>query len=332
MEKTQDMKQRLEAYLKSKFPQRAGLSVAELEWMSGGFSYETYFFTATWEEAEGPVSESLVIRMQPELGCIPPYDIRPQYEVLKRVHGTGIPVPKVYWLETDSQVLGHPFFVMEKIEGGELLYDAYWNQPEHQAQLTKEYTSVLAKLHGLDWQALGLSFLSVPENDRQCAEKEIAKWEWVVEDNQYSPQPVMAELFSWLKRNVPRAERTTLCHGDFHVRNLIAHDSQVVATLDWEMVGIGDPVSDIGWVCLFIRWLGFWTEADFIRSYEEIAGVKVNEESLFFWVVLAHVKLAAIALAGLKTSIESKTLDVRQIMDGNFSYMLQDLAAQMLGF
>jgi len=327
-----DMKQRLEASLKTRYPQRQDLSVVELEWMSGGFSYLTYFFTVTWKEAQGPVSESLVIRVQPELGCIPPYDIRPQYKVMKTVYGMGVPVPKVYWLETDSQVLGQPFFVMEKIEGGELLLDAFWNQPQNQAQLVKDYTSVLAKIHGLDQQALGLSFPSESGNNRHYAEKEIDKWEWVTENNQYTHQPVMAELCSWLRRNIPPAERITLCHGDFHVRNLIAREGHVVATLDWEMAGIGDPISDLGWACLFIRFLGFWSEADFIQSYEEITEVKVSEDSLFFWLVLSYVKLAAIALAGLRTSIESKNLDVRQILDGNFSLTLQDTAAQLLGF
>ena len=332
MQRTQDVKQRLEAYLKARFAQREELSVVEIEWMSAGFSYETYLFTMTWKEPQGTVSENLVIRVEPEFGCIPPYDIRPQYEVLKRIHGTGIPVPKVHWLETDKEVLGNPFFVMEKIEGGELLWDAYLNNPQYQAQLTGDYVSILARLHGVDWQALDLSFLGVPENDRHYAEKDIKKWEWVVEQNQYSPQPVMAELFSWLRRNIPPAERTTLCHSDFHARNFLARDGRVVATLDWEMVGIGDPVSDIGYACMFITFLGFWTEADFIRSYEERTGVKIDQESLFFWKVLAYVKLAAIALAGLRTSIESKTLDIRQIMDANFSTVLQGQAAQMLGF
>ncbi|MCK4351186.1 MAG: phosphotransferase family protein, partial [Candidatus Krumholzibacteria bacterium] len=238
MEEAQDMRERLEAYLiKAKFPQREGLSVVEMERMPVGISYETYLFTVTWKEAQGAVSESLVIRMEPECGCVPPYDIRPQYEVLKRVYGTGIPVPKVHWLEMDSKVLGHPFFVMERIEGGDVLYNTYWTQPELREQLTRDYVSILARLHGLDWQALGLSILGVPENDRQYAEKEIARWEAMVEDNQYSPQPVVAELITWLKRNIPRAERTTLCHGDYHSRNFLTRDGRIVAVLDWEIVG-----------------------------------------------------------------------------------------------
>ena len=334
MEEAQDMKQKMEAYLKARFPQREELSVVEVERMPVGISYETYLFTTSWKESGSTVSESLVIRMEPEYGPVPPYDVRPQYEALKCVHGTGIPVPKVHWLEMDSSVLGRPFFVMDKIEGVDLLR-AYSAEPEHRDQLTKDYVSILAKLHQLDWQALGLSTLCVPENDRQYAENEIARWEQVMEDNQYSPQPVMAELICWLKRNIPRAERTTLCHGDYHSRNFLAHNGRIVGVLDWEMVGIGDPLTDLGWSCMFMRILRenlFWPETDFIRSYEELTGVKVNEESLFFWKILAFVKLVAIGQAGVKTALESKDLDMRQL--GIWTMLLpllQEAPARMLG-
>lgn len=333
-EEAQNMKQRLEVCLKAKFPQRKELAVVEVERMPAGYSYETYLFTASWKEAPGLVSESLVIRMEPEYGCVPPYDVRPQYEAINRVYGTGVPVPKIHWLELDSNVLGYPFFVMDKVEGVPL-NNAYSNEPEHLEQLTKDFVSILARLHSLDWQALGISVLGVPENDRQYAEKEIARWERMVADTQYSPMPVLAELISWLRRNIPQSERTTLCHGDYHSRNFLAHDGRIVAVLDWEMVGIGDPISDLGWACMFRRIMHetFWTEADFIRRYEETTRVKVNEESFLFWKILAYVKLTAIGLAGIKSGLESKDLDMRQL--GLWTMLLpllQDAPAKMLGF
>jgi len=130
MERVQDMRQRLEAYLKVKFPQRKELSIMEMERPRVGVSHESYLVTISWREAQGPVSENLYIRMEPGFGrTMEDYDYRPQYEVLKTVHGTEVPVPKVYWLEMDSQILGRPFGVMEKIEG-EVLYDVYMNNPD----------------------------------------------------------------------------------------------------------------------------------------------------------------------------------------------------------
>ncbi len=335
MEEIQAMKQKVEAYLKTKFPQREELSVVQVERMPVGVSYETYLFTTSWREHGDMASESLVIRMEPEYGPVPPYDVRPQFEVLKSVHGSGVPVPKVHWLETDSNALGRPFFVMDKIEG-EALYGVFAREPEHRAQLVKDYVSILATLHALDSSTLGLPSLESPANDRNYAEKQIARWEWVVEDTQYSPQPVLAELICWLKRNIPPSERTTLCHGDYHSRNFLARDGRIVAVLDWEMVDIGDPISDLGWHSMFMRVLRenlWWPEADFIRSYEEMSGTKVNEESLFFWKVLSFVKLTAIGIAGTKAALESKEPDMRQLGIWNMLLpLLQDAPARMLGF
>lgn len=329
------VKQRLESYLKTRHPEREALSVQQVERMPVGVSYETYLFAASWTEGSDSLSESLVVRMEPETGPVPPYDVRPQYEALRSVHGTGIPVPKVHWLEMDRNPLGRPFFVMDKVEG-ETLLGAWTRSPDQRGQLMEDYVSILATLHALDWRSLELSSLNVPEHECHHAEKEIARWEWVIEDTQFGPQPVVAELVSWLRRNIPTAERTTLCHGDYHSRNFLARDGRIVAVLDWEMVDIGDPISDLAWHCMFMRILrenAFWPEDEFIRSYEEKAGVQVNRDSLFFWEILSFVKLTAIGLAGLRTGIDSSDLDMRQV--GLWTMLLpllQDAPARMLGF
>jgi aminoglycoside phosphotransferase (APT) family kinase protein len=340
MEKAQDLRQRLEAYLNAKFPQREELSVVGMDQLTAGVSRENYLVTLTWREAKGPVSESLIIQM--EVGFsdsvlveMEPRDFRPQYEVLERVHGTGIPVPKVYWVEMDCGVLGHPFCVMEKIEGEVLGEGYYMNHPEHHAQLVKDYVEILAKIHGLDWQALDLSFLGVPEMDYQRLETALAGFQRLAEDNKYSPQPVMAELLTWLKRNIPQLERTTLCHGDYHLRNVLARDGRIVALLDWENVHIGDPLSDLGWSCMFLKigYEGFCNDADFIRAYEEMAGVKVNMERLLFWEIVAAAGLICIGLAGIKVGIESENPDMRQLWIWPAVLpRVGDAAARLLGF
>ena len=340
MEKAQDIRQRLEAYLKAKFPQRKELSVAEMEQLTAGISRENYLVTVSWREAKGPACESLIIQI--DLGFsdsvlveAEPHEFGPQYEVLKRVQGTGIPVPKVYCVETDSDVLGHPFCIMEKIEGEVLGEGYYVNHPEHQPQLVKDYVEILAKIHTLDWQALGLSFLGVPEMDDQRFQMALAGFQRLAEESQYCPQPVMAELLTWLKRNMPQPERTALCHGDYHLRNILARDGRIVALLDWEAVHLGDPMSDLAWSCLFLKigYESFCNETDFISAYEEMAGVKVDKERLLFWQVVAAVGLMSVGLAGIKTGIESKDPDMRQLwIWPTVLPRVGDAAARLLGF
>lgn len=335
MERVQDMKQRLEVYLKARFPQRKELSVVEMERPTIGVSHENYLVTVSWREAQGPVSENLYIRMEPGFGrTVEDYDFTPQYEALKILYETEVPVPKVHWVETDDKLLGRPFGVMEKLEG-EVLITSFREHPEHQEQLRKDYVETIAKMHGLDWQALDLSFLGVPETDYHRAEETLTMMEERIDAIQYAPQPVMAELFSWLKGNIPRAERTTFCHGDCHIGNFFARDGRIIAVLDWESASIGDPMLDLGWSCMMMRlvYRDFWDEAEFIRAYEEAAGVQVNKESLFFWEILAFVRLILVGFIGIRTGLESEDLDMRQL--GIWPVLvplLQDGMARMLGF
>jgi len=77
----------------------------------------------------------------------------------------------------------------------------------------------------------------------------------------------------------------------------------------------------------------FWDEDEFIRTYEEAAGVKVNRDSLFFWEVLAFARLILVGFIGIRTGIESEDLDMRQL--GTWPVLvplLQDGTARMLGF
>ncbi len=202
---------------------------------------------------------------------------------------------------------------MEKIEG-EVMMNVYSSEPEHQTRLTQEYIGHLAKLHGLDCQTLGLTFLKPPENDRQHAENEIKRWEGLMDENRYGPQPLMTEAFVWLKRNIPPAQRTSLCHGDYTAANIFCRDGHISAVFDWELTALGDPISDIGFACMMddVLW-NFWDDADFIDAYEKASGVKVSEEDFYYWKVMGYVKLACCGFGAFRAGIESKDLEVQQL-------------------
>ncbi len=315
MNDLQELKGRAERYLKAKFPQRSELSLVDVERLTGGYSYETYFLTLSWRESEQGLSEVLVLSMEPEHGVAPPYDVRPQYQVLSRISGQGIPAPRALFLESDPAVLGRRFFIMEKVQGESV--DSYFpNHPAAQETLRKDYVEIITRLHGVDWRALNLSCLPAPRHDRDFAEREIERYESVMKASQFTPQPLMAEFFSWLKKNVPRSERTTLCHGDLKVGvagNFFAHEGRISALLDWELVGIGDPVSDLGYVSLVLQNGLFWSKQDFLRAYEELSGFRVDEQSLFFWEVFTYVKWTVMGYPGFKSGLTSKDLNMRLV-------------------
>jgi aminoglycoside phosphotransferase (APT) family kinase protein len=92
-------------------------------------------------------------------------------------------------------------------------------------------------------------------------------------------------------------------HGDFRMGNLICGDQRIHAVLDWELGCIGDPVQDLGWLCMK-TWRfggsqpvgGIGSRADLIAAYERTAGVVVDPAHLRFWEGWGCVRWAIICL------------------------------------
>lgn len=329
-----EMKSALERYLKDRFPEWDGLSVVHLEKSRLSASHDIFMLTVRSKGVKGQGSENLVIRMVPDTGVHQSYDLARECEAIRKMHACRVPVPRIYCLEEDSAVLGHPFVIMEKIEGEKLL-DTWMRQPEHRPQLVEDLYTVLAKIHSVDWRLNGLAFLGEPEHSRSFAEREIVKWQRVLKGTEYSPHPVMAEVAIWLKRNAPPSERTTVCHGDYSVLNAHVHGGRIVAILDWEMVGLGDPVSDIAALCNMAGTMRIadWDEGRFVRGYEERTGTKVSAESLAFWKIMGCFAMAAVTVSGTRSYIESKDPSMREMFNFHMLHtVMQDIAAKSIGF
>lgn len=325
----------LAQYIRSKRPDDKDLEVTSIEMLPVGFSYETYLITVSWRGHDGMSSEDMVVRKEPAQGLIPPYDVRPQFELLKRLGGSGIPVPEVYWLEPTGTVLGRPFFIMERIYG-ETMFAYSTRYPQQVPSLREQMVNVIADLHELDWKSLGLGILGVPAHSRDHAEREIVRWEREFKKNELVPYPLMAELFRYLKSNVPRAERTCFCHCDVQPANILVNEGRMVALLDWELATVGDPLADLGWSCATIeKFFGpAWNEDDAIRrQYEARMRTSINDESLRFWKVFAFVKGITMVFTGLRAGIELaepklNLLGLYPINMGTFP----DAAAKLLQF
>ncbi|OGW15155.1 MAG: hypothetical protein A3G93_06165 [Nitrospinae bacterium RIFCSPLOWO2_12_FULL_45_22] len=318
------MEERIRAYLKTKMIEADEISIKGLDKMTEGFSYETFSFQAEWVEKGERVSKDFVLRMEPQAGVVEPYDIRPQYWALKLLGKTTVPVPKVYWLEMDPNVLRRPFFVMEKVEGevpipwGFQVHECY-NDPVKREQMGKNLIEVLAQIHRVDWKALGLDrYLEVPGEGRNPARREIERWENNLRNFRVGSEPVLAEALLWLKENMPVTNKLTIVHGDYRLGNFIWHNDHISAFLDWEMVGIGDPISDLAWLCMRdwspvdpTKVCNLLEKEDAYKSYQDFTGIEVNEEEVLYWKVLGHFKLAVIIICGVRAYLDKKNPDLR---------------------
>ncbi|HEY7070744.1 MAG TPA: phosphotransferase family protein, partial [Acidimicrobiales bacterium] len=132
------------------------------------------------------------------------------------------------------------------------------------------------------------------------------------------PHPAFELGFRWLDRHRPPPGRSTVVHGDFRLGNLIVGPDGLRAALDWELVHAGDPLEDLGWLCVRAwrfgaepRVGGFGTVDDLVAAYEAESGTRVDRDALAWWEVLGTLKWgiicalqAATHLTGMVRSVE----------------------------
>jgi aminoglycoside phosphotransferase (APT) family kinase protein len=241
-------------------PVIGGVSIPQ----SNGMSSETLLFTAGWQDANRPVERQLVARIEPPASAHPvftTYDLGMQFEVMRLVRDhTAVPVPEPLWYEADPAVLGGPFFVMERVEGQvppdvmPYTFGDNWlfDSPAADRHTIQESAvRAMAGIHDLTPAAYDLSFLEHGVAGTSALERSLRHWrdyhEWVVKDR---PSPLLAECFAWLEQHFPTETLPdALSWGDGRIGNMIFRDNEVVAVLDWEMVGIAPPEVDLGWMC-----------------------------------------------------------------------------------
>jgi aminoglycoside phosphotransferase (APT) family kinase protein len=154
---------------------------------------------------------------------------------------------------------------------------------------------ILARIHAMD--ATPLPFLLRLEGARQ-----IALYRDVYDSFDY-PVPALEVALRWAEDHLPSAARTTVTHGDFRMGNLICGEQRVHAVLDWELAHIGDPMQDLGWLCVK-TWRfgganpvgGIGRRADLFAAYERAAGMAVDPAHVRFWEVWGCVRWAIMCL------------------------------------
>lgn len=306
----EEIQARLVPWLERKMPQARGITVSDMKPPESGFASETFMFKMAWQEAGRDKVQDMVFRRPPLLPVFHDYDLRRQFLVMQRLQGSGVPVPKVFWMvEQDLDVLGTPFYVMEKLPGttppdfplyhtAGSYHDA---SPQQRAKMWWGSLEGIAKCHKLDWEKLRMGFLGVPKGGTSTLDGLLDYYagymKWVVGDE---PQPVFDYALKWLRDNHYVPERTTFCWGDCRMPNtLYSPSGDVVALIDWEFAYLGDPISDLAWF-LFLDWHsseaygipkleGTPSEEETVRRYEELTGWKVK--NLLYNQVLAPFRL-----------------------------------------
>jgi len=223
---------RLRAYLDSAGPLRAEL-------IAGGRSNLTYVVTDGTSE--------WVLR-RPPLGHVlaTAHDMAREHRVLTALADTPVPVPETYVLCPDSDVLGAPFYLMEKVDG--TVYRTALQTErlgaERATAIAHELIDVLAALHGVDPGAAGLGDFGRPAG---FLDRQVRRWQRQLAASRSREIAGIDALSQALARSIPATQRPTIVHGDYKLDNVIVGaDDSIAAVVDWEMATLGDPLCDLG--------------------------------------------------------------------------------------
>ena len=250
-----------------------------LERIGGGQSNPTFFVTYD--------TRRLVLRKQPPGELLPSaHAIDREYRVMGALRETGVLVPNVILYCDDTEVIGTPFYIMDRLEGRVFHDGALPGVPCDERRLMyRSLAQALAALHNVNPSSVGLSDYGKSGN---YFARQIARWTRQWELSRTREDANIKRLIAWLPENIPEDDITAVTHGDLRVGNVMFHEREprVIAILDWELSTLGHPLADLAHACmgwhsgpheyggltgLDLAALGIPSETQFTQAYYEAA-------------------------------------------------------------
>jgi aminoglycoside phosphotransferase (APT) family kinase protein len=178
--------------------------------------------------------------------------------------------------------------------------------------------SILAAIHRIPLDAAGVCDLAAPPPLASPAEHEIDKFEQVYRAIAPEPHPAFELAFRWLRRHAPADTELALVHGDYRIGNFIVDPEGVRSVLDWELAHIGDPMEDLGWICVRSWRFGYdqlpvggvTTRKHFWEAYEAAGGRPVDHERVRFWELFGNLRWGIICISQAKTFLDGRSHSV----------------------
>ncbi|MDO9473378.1 MAG: phosphotransferase family protein [Caulobacter sp.] len=277
----------LETALNAIAPKLGGQSVTGLRRLSGGASQETWAFALD-------TGRPLILRRKPAGAGSPTGNANPlatEAALIRAATLQGAAVPEVLYVSAPGSDIGEAY-VMSAVEGETLGKRIAQGEAfaSVRPKLAFQCGEALAKIHAIPLEGL-------PELARSSALDELEKYETVYR-TLGARRPILEAAFKYLKDRAPTLERPVMLHGDFRNGNIMFHpEAGVAAILDWELVHIGDPAEDMGWLCT-ASWRfgggkpvgGFGDYADLLAGYEAAGGTPIPLERVLYWQMLGSLK------------------------------------------
>ncbi|WP_106497895.1 phosphotransferase family protein [Lentibacillus sp. Marseille-P4043] len=278
----------------------------EIEQFGAGHSNLTYLLRiGSWE----------AVLRRPPLGPVAPkaHDMEREYKILSGLNPLYKAAPKPYVFSDDEQIVGSPFFIMERRKGivvdsefpNDIVYESALGR-----KISKLMVDKLVELHQIDFTKTNLVNMSKPDG---FMERQVNGWIKRYERAKTEDVSGVDQLTKWLQTNIPASPEPTIIHYDYKLNNAMFSEdfSEITGLFDWEMTTVGDPLADLGAALSY--WIepddpeelqtglgkpsvtikeGFFTRREFLQDYATKSGRDVSD--MHFYLTFAYFKLAVI--------------------------------------
>ena len=267
-----------------------------------------------------------------------------EFRVMRALAGSEVPVPSMYCLCEDTEVIGTKFYLMELVQG-RLFTEALLPglTPAERRSIYNDLARVLACLHKVDVDAVGLREFGPPGN---YYERQIGRWSKQYVASQTEDIAAMNKLMEWLPKNIPEQRKTVIVHGDYRLGNTLLHPTEprLVAVLDWELSTLGDGLADLGYLCqdyhadsytseglanADLKSLGIPTEDEFVAEYCRHAGLS-KIENWPFYLIYNMFRSAAIVQGVYKRGLDGNASSERALEYGAIARLRAERAWKLV--
>jgi aminoglycoside phosphotransferase (APT) family kinase protein len=259
-----------------------------------------------------------------------------EFRIMKALAQTDLPVPRMHVLCEDESVIGTAFYVMDFLEG-RIFRDPQLPDvaPAERAAIYDSMNDVLARLHKVDFAAIGLGDYGRPGN---YFERQVSRFITQYRGAQTDEIPEMERLIEWMPHNIPKDDSVSIAHGDYRLENTIFHPTEprMIAVLDWELSTIGHPLADLAYNCMGYHVMnprqgglvgvdhaatGIPTERDYIARYCARTG-RAQIENWSFYLSFSIFRLASIAQGVYKRGLDGNASSENANAYGNACQLL----------
>ena len=311
------MNRSLEAWLAAQLPEVREVRIEGLGKVDFGHSAEMLELTIVGRTADGEHRQPVVVRLRPPSpGLLEPYDMRRQFDILRALEPTPVRAPRALWIEVSGEVLGRPFYVMERVAGQvyeRVLPPELKQAPERVARMSARIFDQIAAMHTVDLHATGLHLIG---DGHGYVDHELDRWEGELRRWQRGPLPALEKLLQTLRDRQPEASPVvTLVHGDPKPGNFAFAGDEVTAVFDWELATIGDPMADIGWAEMTWRITPAFAALppehfdEQLSRYTELTGLEIHDRQ--WYGAFQAFKMAVIQLVGAMLFDRGHSDDIR---------------------